>query len=97
MTAAGQTQLRELHTSPVDPLPLHFGLGEATSVDEVRVRWPSGIVQILRDAPADQVLFVSEPTECDATSEEIAECPTPRQFPRGRRSPNSSDKLVCAP
>jgi hypothetical protein len=51
ITAGGKTQLRELHTSPVDPQPLHFGLGETTSVDEIRVRWPSGIVQILRDAP----------------------------------------------
>jgi hypothetical protein len=95
VTTDGRTQLRELHTSPVDPQPLHFGLGTATSVDEVRVRWPSGVVQILRDAPADQVLVISEPAECIADSEEIAECPAPRKLPRGRRSDNSSDKPVC--
>jgi hypothetical protein len=97
ITADGRTQLRELHTSPVDPQPLHFGLGEATSVDEVRVRWPSGIVQILRDAPADQVLVISEPAACDADSEEIAACPTTRQFPREQRSANSSNKTICNP
>jgi len=97
VTADGKTQLRELHTSPVDPRSLHFGLGEATSADEVRVRWPSGIVQTVRDASADQVLVISEPLECDADSEDIAECPTPQKFPRERRSANSSDRLVCTP
>jgi hypothetical protein len=81
----------------VDPRSLHFGLGEATSVDEVRVRWPSGIVQTVRDASADQVLAISEPLECDADSEDIAECPMPQKFPRERRSANSSDRLVCTP
>jgi hypothetical protein len=96
VSANGQTQLRELHTSPVDTQRLHFGLGDASSIDEVRVRWPSGIVQVLRDAPVDQRLVISEPSECVVDSEEIAACPVTRKFPRERRSANSSDKPVCA-
>ena len=41
----------------------HFGLGEATTVEEVRVTWPAtggaeSRVQVLKNVPADQVLTV---------------------------------------
>jgi hypothetical protein len=36
----------------------HFGLGQATQVDEVKVTWPNGLVQVLANVPADQVLTV---------------------------------------
>jgi len=39
---------------------LHFGLGEATRADSVGVRWPSGIVDRLKDVPADRVAIVKE-------------------------------------
>jgi enediyne biosynthesis protein E4 len=39
---------------------VHFGLGGDTLVRELRVEWPSGAVQTLRDVPADQVLAVRE-------------------------------------
>lgn len=37
-----------------------FGLGNATRVDEVTVRWPSGTRQTFRDLPADTALMVIE-------------------------------------
>lgn len=37
---------------------LHFGLGRATMVDSVEVRWPDRTVQILKDIPADQMLVL---------------------------------------
>jgi enediyne biosynthesis protein E4 len=40
---------------------VHFGLGSASVVRELTLRWPSGRVQTLRDVPADQVLVVREP------------------------------------
>lgn len=40
--------------------PVHFGTGTAKTIDRVEIRWPSGIVQVLRDVPADQVLTVRE-------------------------------------
>ena len=41
-------------------LLVHFGLGEARRVDELRLRWPSGRVQVFRDVPANRRLFVVE-------------------------------------
>jgi len=39
---------------------LHFGLGAAEVVKELRVRWPSGIEQVLKDVAVDRVLRVEE-------------------------------------
>jgi len=41
----------------------HFGLGDDTTVRRLTVRWPSGIVQVLSDIPADQRLTITEPGE----------------------------------
>jgi hypothetical protein len=40
---------------------VHFGLGPATSVEKLEIRWPSGIVQTLSGVKADQILAVDEP------------------------------------
>ncbi|MGD0049882.1 MAG: CRTAC1 family protein [Bryobacteraceae bacterium] len=41
--------------------PTHFGLGPYKSADLVEIRWPSGIVQELRNVAADRVVKVKEP------------------------------------
>lgn len=40
---------------------LHFGLGQATSVDKIVVHWPSGQEQTLEHIGVDRVLTVEEP------------------------------------
>lgn len=40
---------------------LHFGLGDADSVDLLRIEWPSGIVQELHDVAVNRRLTISEP------------------------------------
>jgi hypothetical protein len=40
---------------------VHFGLGGATQVDELRIRWPSGTAQTLTGIAADQLLSIMEP------------------------------------
>lgn len=40
---------------------IHFGLGDATHVDELRIRWPSGTEQTLAGITANQLLTVTEP------------------------------------
>jgi hypothetical protein len=38
----------------------HFGLGSCTGAQTVEIRWPSGIVQVLNDVPADRIDVVDE-------------------------------------
>jgi hypothetical protein len=42
-------------------LRLHFGLGEAGTVDELTVKWPaSGTVQHFHNVPADRIVLLTE-------------------------------------
>jgi enediyne biosynthesis protein E4 len=40
---------------------LHFGLGTASKIDKLTVRWPSGRTQVLENVSADRILTVEEP------------------------------------
>ena len=40
---------------------LHFGLGAATVIDKIVVKWPSGREQTLEKQPVDRVLTIEEP------------------------------------
>jgi hypothetical protein len=41
-------------------LRLHFGLGNATAVDRIEVRWPSGHVEALNSVAANQLVIIQE-------------------------------------
>jgi len=41
--------------------PVHFGMGEDATAELVEIRWPSGIVQQLKNVPADRIVAVKEP------------------------------------
>ena len=41
---------------------VHFGLGTETAAASIEIRWPSGVVQKLKDVRADQILQVDEPS-----------------------------------
>jgi hypothetical protein len=65
-TIRGQTmwQMREINTGSgfrASPLEEHFGLGDATNVDTVRIEWPSGTVQELHNVRTNQFLTITEP------------------------------------
>ena len=45
----------------------HFGLGNATNAQTVRIEWPSGIVQELTNVAAKQLMTVIEPPLLQAT------------------------------
>ena len=47
---------------------VHFGLGKETKASTIEIRWPSGILQTLRDVRADQVLQIDEPSGQGASS-----------------------------
>ena len=38
----------------------HIGLGDAVLVDSIVVHWPSGIIDVWRDIPSDQILTLKE-------------------------------------
>ncbi len=42
---------------------VHFGLGKDSSAQIIEIRWPSGVVQTLKDIRADQVLEINEPLQ----------------------------------
>ena len=42
---------------------VHFGTGKVEKIERVEIRWPSGIVQILRNLATNQVLEVHEPSK----------------------------------
>jgi len=46
-------------------LPVHFGLGAAERIDQLRVVWPDGAEQFLCDVPADVYLTVHAPMAGD--------------------------------
>jgi enediyne biosynthesis protein E4 len=48
---------------------VHFGLGAESVAQSIEIRWPSGVVQTLRDVRGDQILQVDEPLEPDAAKE----------------------------
>jgi hypothetical protein len=48
--------------SQMPPLA-HFGLGDATVVDRLTIRWPSGTTQDLRELPGDRHIVVEEGKE----------------------------------
>jgi len=41
-------------------LRVHFGLGSATKIDRIKVRWPSGAVDKIKKSSADRFLRVEE-------------------------------------
>ncbi|RKX32438.1 MAG: hypothetical protein DRP71_11995 [Verrucomicrobia bacterium] len=58
------TQLREIHgggdgNAQAD-MRVHFGLGDATTIDTLRIEWPSGHVQEMSDVAANQFLTIIE-------------------------------------
>lgn len=62
---AGHTQVRQVKAgsgfiSSSSPI-LHFGLGDATSVESLEIRWPSGELQLLTEVTANQRLRLTEP------------------------------------
>jgi len=42
---------------------VHFGCGKLDKVERIEIRWPSGVVQVLRTVRTNQVLEVHEPSK----------------------------------
>ena len=64
VNAGGLTQIREVKSGSgyisQNDLRLHFGLGDAISIDTLTVRWICGKVQTFQDVETNQMLIISE-------------------------------------
>ena len=65
LTIGAESQTREIHTgasylSSNDPRVL-FGVGQQTTVDQLKIRWQSGVVQMLENIAVNQELVITEP------------------------------------
>ena len=64
IVAGGMTQTDEIHSGgsylSQNDLRVHFGLGSATKVDSVEIRWPGGATETLKDLAADKFYSVLE-------------------------------------
>jgi hypothetical protein len=63
--AGGATMLRQVlcgsSLGAGSDAVVHFGLGTATRVSRLVIRWPSGTTQVLKNVAADRLLTVTEP------------------------------------
>ncbi len=66
VTVGGMTQTDEVHSGgsylSQNDLRLHFGLGLATKIDSIEVRWPSGAVDKIGSLEADRFYSILEGT-----------------------------------
>lgn len=63
VTTGSLTQMREImvggNFTSQNPTMVHFGLGESTSIDQVKVVWPNGDEQELLDVEVNQKLVIT--------------------------------------
>jgi hypothetical protein len=64
VVAGGMTQTDEIHSGgsylSQNDMRLHFGLGAATKIDRIEIRWPSGTIDTLTNLQADHFYSVLE-------------------------------------
>jgi enediyne biosynthesis protein E4 len=64
IVAGGMTQTSEIHSGgsylSQNDLRVHFGLGTATKIDKIEIRWPSGFVEELNNLATDSFYNVLE-------------------------------------
>jgi hypothetical protein len=64
VNAGGATQMDEVRGggsyNSSNDTRLHFGLGKAAVMSKVEVRWPSGLLQVFHDLPADAIYEIDE-------------------------------------
>ena len=64
LSAGGKTQIRDVASGgssfSQNSLWPTFGIGTSTVIDSIRIRWPSGIVQTLKEIEPNQTLEIQE-------------------------------------
>jgi hypothetical protein len=64
LTADGRTQLREVKAGSgylgQSDHRVHFGIGGATRIDTLEIRWPSGAIDVVRNPPVNHIVAIVE-------------------------------------
>ena len=64
VTAGGRSQVDEVRSGrgyqSAEDLRLHFGLGPAVDMEQIEVRWPSGLTNVWTHLPGDQIIQLKE-------------------------------------
>jgi len=64
VVSSGLTQVDEVQSGgsylSSSDLRVHFGLGTATEIEKLELRWPSGTTDVIRKPPADHILVIEE-------------------------------------
>jgi len=61
---------------------VHFGLGSESVAKSIEIRWPSGIVQTLKDIVGDQIFQIDEPAAMPPAAPLVAPLVTPKENPK---------------
>ena len=64
LIAGGMTQTEEIHSGgsylSQNDMRVHFGVANATKIDSLEIRWPSGKVETIKDLAADKFYLILE-------------------------------------
>ena len=74
LTADEKTQFQEFYVSrgfqsSVEPV-IHFGLGNSELIEELKIKWPDGKQQILKDISSNQLLLVDYSSAKEGVSDQ---------------------------
>ena len=99
MQTAGRLQVREINNAASylssNDTRLHVGLGDAATVQQLDVLWPSGVRQTLTGVKANQILTVKEPRIVTRFASRFAVAKSPsHEF--GRRGWSANPRSVTA-
>jgi hypothetical protein len=100
LEAGGRKQIDEVRCGysylSMHDLRLHFGLGAATTIDRLSIRWPSGQEQSLTDLPADEVLWIREGLDLQSRTNRIR-AGSGQRFSSAARRLSASERLRGSP
>lgn len=92
VTIGATTQMREIRAgtnfASAEPIVAHFGVGAATTIDEVRVEWPDGTVTTQSSVAAGQEIVIVGPVPTPT--------PTPAPTPTPHATPTAAPPAVPA-
>jgi hypothetical protein len=100
ITSAMGTQIRDVKSGDgfryMSSMITHFGVGSDEVIDELRILWPSGIINVLNDVPVNAMIEVVEGVNTDvqaaSAKDEFRVFPNPADDVLYFEMPNSNDR-----